>query len=122
MAQTTRQFGAEQEQETCDYLTKQGLQLLTQNYNCKMGEIDLIMQDKDVYVFVEVRFRSRKDYGGGTASVDKHKQKKLIRTATYYLQQNNLLDKVPCRFDVVSVSDDKNSRFQWIKDAFWVQY
>ncbi len=119
---TTRQFGAEQEQLVCDYLTKQGLQLLTQNYNCKMGEIDLIMLDSDVYVFVEVRFRSSNDYGGGTASVDKHKQKKLIRTATYYLQQQALLDKVPCRFDVVSVTDDKKTKFQWIKDAFWVQY
>lgn len=122
MAQSTREFGAEQEQLVCDYLTKQGLQLLTQNYNCKMGEIDLIMLDGDFYVFVEVRFRSRADFGGGSASVDKHKQKKLIRTATYYLQQNQLLDKVPCRFDVVSVTDDKKTKFQWIKDAFWVQY
>lgn len=118
----TRIFGSEQELMARDYLKSQGLKHVQSNYQCKMGELDLIMLDGDFYVFVEVRFRSNRNYGGGVASVDKYKQKKLIRTATYYLQQNELLDKVPARFDVVGINTNKNGSFEWIKDAFWIKY
>jgi len=119
MQQSTRQFGYEQEQQARNYLLQQGLESVTENYQCKMGELDLIMRDKDIYVFVEVRYRQRNDFGGGLASVDTYKQKKIINAAKYYLQQEKLYDKVPCRFDVVAIKD---SRIEWIKDAFWVQY
>lgn len=119
MAISTRQFGKEQEQQARNYLIEQGLEPIVANYQCKMGEIDLILLDKDVYVFVEVRYRNRNDFGGGLASVDKYKQRKIVNTATYYLQQEKLYDKVPCRFDVVAIKD---STIEWIKDAFWVKY
>lgn len=121
---STLEFGHKKEEQAEKYLASHGMRLKEKNYRCKMGEIDLIMYDKDnTLVFVEVRYRNRDDYGGGLESVDNRKQKKLIRTATYYLQQKNLLDKIPCRFDVVAISDIMSeTTFEWIKDAFWVKY
>ncbi len=85
------------------------LKLLEQNVNFRVGEIDLIMQDQQTLVFVEVRRRKHHKYGGALASITASKQKKLTRAALLYLQQKKLMDKVPCRFDLVAVSDHNGS-------------
>lgn len=105
-----------------DYLHQQGLDFITANYKCKSGEIDLIMQDCDTLVFIEVKYRKACNYGNGVDTVTKAKQRKIIRTASYYLITNNLFDKVPCRFDVIAFSGNANSEIQWIKDAFWTKW
>ena len=74
-----RQFGKQLESEACDFLLQQGLTLITKNYNCKMGEIDLIMRDRDDYlVFVEVRYRKSSKYGNGAESISRFKRCKII--------------------------------------------
>lgn len=108
--------GAQAERWAADFLQKQGLTLITQNYRSRYGEIDVIMQDGDTLIFVEVRQRSRTDFGGAAASIDQHKQQKLIRTAQYYLTQ--LARIPPCRFDVVLMDDAKGRNAQWLKNAF----
>jgi putative endonuclease len=108
--------GKEAERWACEFLQRQGLKLVTQNFRSRLGEIDLIMQDGDALVFVEVRQRSHSDFGGAAASVDSHKQKRLIRAAQYYLAKLHRLP--PCRFDVVLMDDDHGSHVQWIKNAF----
>ena len=55
------------EYEAKNYLISQGLLLLEKNYACKLGEIDLIMEDKGCIVFVEVRFRKSNAFGGAAA-------------------------------------------------------
>lgn len=124
MRQSNQSFlGQLAEKAAADYLQKQGLKLLSANYSCKMGEIDLIMQEGEIYVFVEVRYREGDDYGSSLESVTRGKQNKIIRTAKFYLLENNLYDKTICRFDVVSSKPDaKDSEILWIKDAFWVKY
>lgn len=77
------------------------------------------MEDKETLVFVEVRFRKQNDYGGALESVTRSKQRKIIRTAQYYLQTERKED-CPCRFDVIAIEPEQ--KFQWIKDAFWVKY
>lgn len=115
----TRQWGQTQENLACEYLQQQGLRLVLRNFSCKLGEIDLIMRDKDMLVFVEVRFRKNNNFGGGIASITYHKQKKLIRTAQLYLTQQKLTNHVPCRFDVVSLSADPDGdNIHWIPNAF----
>jgi putative endonuclease len=119
MKQNTRQFGQEQEQKACDYLEQQDLKVIEKNYQCKVGEIDLIMRDKDnILVFVEVRFRKQNSYGGGLESVTRSKQRRIIRTAQYYLLTKK--EDCPCRFDVIAIEPEQ--KFHWIKDAFWVKY
>ena len=99
-----------------NYLTNQGLKFIGKNYRAKTGEIDLIMLDGDNYVFIEVRFRDKQSHGGGLESVTRSKQLKIVRTAQIYLQEKQLLDKVPCRFDVIAL--DGESQIEWVKAAF----
>lgn len=103
------------EKQACDFLKTKGLRLITKNYRCLYGEIDLIMQENDTLVFIEVRLRSHMDYGTALESIDSRKQQKLLKSATHYLQKHHLIDKIDCRFDVVGFS---NSTIDWIKDAF----
>lgn len=113
--------GTRAEHEAEAYLLKQGLTLKQRNYQCKLGEIDLIMLHGQVYVFVEVRYRKQLRYGSPAETVDYFKQTKLRRTAQYFLQSKGLVDKVPCRFDVVSVagrSEASEPAIDWIENAF----
>ena len=110
-----KQLGQAMEQKACDLLLAKGLYLITKNYYCPFGEIDLIMQDGNEIVFIEVRFRTHSDYGNAIESINYTKQQKLLKSATHYLQKNGLIDNIDCRFDVIGFS---NSKIEWIKDAF----
>lgn len=114
----THSIGQEAEQYACAYLEKKGLKLLARNYHCVYGEIDLVMRDKNVVVFVEVRKRSHADFATAIESVTLTKQRKLIKTATHYLQAQRWFEKVPCRFDIVGIFQDQT---EWIKDAFSIE-
>jgi putative endonuclease len=122
MQTLSQKIGKVAEQLVCDYLKQHGLKFITANYQCKCGEIDLIMRDAEVLVFVEVRHRKFSDYGDGVVSVIQNKQRKIIKAATYYLLENNLYDKVLCRFDIVATSNEVDQKVQWIKDAFWKKW
>jgi putative endonuclease len=100
------------------FLHNKGLVTQEKNFRCKLGEIDLIMRDKDVLVFIEVRLRSNPFFTNAAESVDKQKQRKVMNTASYYLQQHKLMDKIACRFDVIAVQHNAIQDSNWIKDAF----
>lgn len=109
--------GNEAEKLACGYLEQKGLHTLERNYRCKMGEIDIIMQDQDTLVFVEVRYRKQNAFGSAAESVTPSKQKKLIRAAYHYLgfhQRHNSL----CRFDVLAITGTANEQIEWIPNAF----
>jgi len=108
--------GAEAEQFAAQYLQQQGLKLVVQNYRCRFGEIDLIMQDGTSLVFIEVRLRRNADFGGPSESIDIRKQQRLIRTAQQYLA--GLAHTPPCRFDAVLLNDVNSQNIQWVKNAF----
>ena len=114
--------GALAEARAETFLLQQGLVKRAKNYRCKLGEIDLIMQQGTAHdttlVFVEVRLRSHTGFANAAESVTYRKQQKIIKTAQYYLQQHQLTDKANCRFDVIAFSD--NDTPEWIKDAFSV--
>ncbi len=112
----SRSKGAEAEKKALEYLISNGLSLLEKNYRSHFGEIDLIVKDKSELVFVEVRQRASQDFGGAIESVNKTKQKKLIKTAEQYLVSHQKYDKMACRFDVVCF--DTLDNIDWIKNAF----
>lgn len=115
---STAELGASAEESACRYLLDQGHQLLARNYRCRYGEIDLIMGDGSTIVFVEVRMRSRTDYGSGAESVDARKQGRLLRSAEHYLKRHGT-PLASCRFDVVSIHRaGKEDRLKWIRNAF----
>ncbi len=114
-----RKIGKQFEQQACRYLLKQGLKLKEKNANFRVGEIDLIMQDGEYLVFIEVRFRGEKAFGGAAASVDRRKQQKLIKAAQLYLLKHFANQPPPCRFDVVAIQDSpQGPSINWIKNAF----
>jgi putative endonuclease len=115
--------GEDAEAACSRYLKSQGLKLLSTNFSCRLGEIDIIMLDKNMLVFVEVRFRKNNNFGDGLESITAAKQRKLRRTAELYLQQNSQYENA--RFDVVSMSKSTQTRpgrqqytFDWISNAF----
>lgn len=100
-------------------LQRNGLRMRAANVRFRFGEIDLVMDDGEVLVFVEVRYRSGGGFGGGAASVDARKRMRLARAASAYLASLPKLSHRPCRFDVVSVSGTEPApRFDWIRNAF----
>ncbi|MCK5810203.1 MAG: YraN family protein [Cocleimonas sp.] len=107
--------GIDTEQLACDYLQSKGLQLLQRNFFSRYGEIDLIMRDKKTTVFIEVRYRKNRHYGGAAASVTPAKQQRIIKTALSYQQQNIMPDGM--RFDVVAV-EGTAPKIEWIQNAF----
>jgi putative endonuclease len=110
--------GAQIEQHVSAYLKRQGLVLRQQNYHCRFGEIDLVMEEGDIIVFVEVRFRANASYGTALESITRTKQQKIIKTASHYLQQHQLSSR-PCRFDAVGVTETaKQLDIHWIQHAF----
>ena len=111
----SQKMGDFYEQKALKQLEAQGLTCLEKNFCCKLGEIDLIMQQQQTIVFVEVRYRKQNKFGSALESVTPSKQAKLIRTANLYLTQHQLHNKAACRFDVVTFD---NEQFNWIKNAF----
>lgn len=102
------------EQRALAHLREQGLRLITRNYRCKGGEIDLIMETRrGETVFVEVRVRNHGSFGGAAESVNQRKQQRLIVAAQHYLCRLPALP--PCRFDVVAIDGD---HMTWLSDAF----
>jgi putative endonuclease len=96
------------------FLLAQGLRLRTRNYACRMGEIDLVLQDGDMLVFVEVRQRRSHTYGGAAESITARKRARLVAAARHFLGRERQMP--PCRFDAVLV--DGASRVTWVRDAF----
>lgn len=114
-----QQKGQQAEEQACCYLQHHGLIMVERNYRCRYGEIDLIMQEAHEIIFVEVRSRSRIDYGNAVESIITAKKRKLIKSALHYLQQKNWLYKKNSRFDVVAIHPICGKmQMEWIKDAF----
>ena len=118
-----RARGARVEAAACAGLERAGLRLQAANVGYRGGELDLVMlepgRDGGTLVFVEVRYRAATSFGGGFASVDHGKRRKLVRAAQLYLASHPALASMPCRFDVVDASGDPDMpQIRWLKDAF----
>ncbi len=107
--------GMAAEKIAATFLTQQGLKLVTSNFHCRYGEIDLIMQEGSTLVFVEVRLRTNPTFGNAATSITPKKQQKLIHTAQFYLQQHVL--NLPCRFDAVLLSKADMTQIEWLRNA-----
>lgn len=111
-----RQRGDAAEDQALAHLLDAGMTLVERNYQCRRGEIDLIMRTTDGIVLVEVRQRSRNDFGSAAESVTIHKQRRLLAAARHWLSQHPEHANQPLRFDVVGI--DGAGRLDWITDAF----
>jgi putative endonuclease len=102
------------------HLLANGLKPLIRNYRCKMGELDLVMMERQTLVLVEVRCRSSNDYGGAAASVDWKKQHRLVLAAEHLRMKRAELRRYAARFDVVAITigNQPKAKVDWIKNAF----
>lgn len=111
--------GAAAERAAASWLRSKGVSIVERNFSCRRGEIDLIGWDGEHLIFVEVRYRSRRDYGSPEETVDRRKQGRIIAAAQWYLIQHPEYEQQPCRFDVlVNDHQDRSGDFRWIQDAF----
>ena len=108
--------GGDAEDRALRHLERRGLRVLARNWRCRLGELDLVMQDADAVVVVEVRARTRSDFGSALESVDVHKQARLVRATRLFLAARAELQECALRFDIVTV--DGAGRIQWLRDAF----
>ena len=108
--------GTTGEEAAKGFLLKQGLRWIASNYSCRMGEIDLIMQEGEYLVFVEVRQRSSMAFGGALASITPAKQRKIIKAAQHFQLTQKQLSNNPCRIDVLTLQGTPPN-IDWIKNA-----
>ena len=109
--------GREAEAQAARHLERQGLKVLTRNYRCRGGEIDLICREGKTLVFAEVRLRRRGDFGGAGASITARKQQRIILAAQHYLATKNAAT-CDCRFDCLLLNRLDERCIEWIRDAF----
>lgn len=112
------QAGKQAEQQALTYLQQQGLILLERNFRCKVGELDLIMQQDVVVAFIEVKYRHTAEYGGALMSLSARQQQRIIKAASYYLMR--YAPHAQARFDVIAIDGD--SDLQWLPNAFTTDF
>lgn len=106
--------GARAEDLCAGLLRAAGLRIVERNWRCRLGEIDLIAEERGLLVFAEVRMRTGPGFGGAGESVTAAKRARLIAAARLYLMR---CPETLCRFDVFLV-DGRSAQVQWIRDAF----
>lgn len=111
-------LGKEGERIAESFLNRKGYRTVERNYRCPVGELDLIVLDRRVIVFVEVKTRSGFGFGAPIESVHPRKQRKMIQAALYFLSQHRLHHR-EARFDVVGISWASGSpAVEHIRNAF----
>jgi putative endonuclease len=106
--------GARAEALASDFLIRNGLVPVARNYRTRHGEIDLIMRERSVLVFIEVRLRTHRTFGGAAASITTAKRERLIAAASAYL--STLPREPACRFDALLFDSLEPVRMTWVRD------
>jgi putative endonuclease len=107
-------LGTRGEELTQRFLQQKGYQILTCNYRCRWGEIDIVARDADELVFVEVRARRSADYGTPEESLTEAKLRRLLAASQHYLQQHEK-DGINWRIDLVCVRLQRDYRLQSVE-------
>ncbi len=84
------------------YLIQKGYRIISRNFSCRQGELDIIAEYNEYLVFIEVKTRSNFLYGKPVEAVDKYKRQHMYRVAKYYLHIHGWENRF-VRFDVIEV-------------------
>ena len=113
-------IGSEAERFARTFLEQQGLTFVMQNYRCRTGEIDLVMQDGEELVFVEVKYRSKSQHGSAIEFFHASKKRKFESAVMYYMQEKGFNPSiVPHRIDLVGIggSGQQQQDINWLKSV-----
>ena len=119
MTEARLALGAWGEDQAVEYLRQQGIKIIERNFRTLVGEIDIIARHKSVLLFVEVKTRRSNAFGTPQEAVGPRKQRQIIRTAQWYLQNHKNIKLQP-RFDVVAIlcQSDGTALITHLPDAF----
>jgi len=99
----TRAWGDSQESIAHAYLLDRGFEPFCRNFRFgRSGEIDLVMRDGDVWVFVEVKARRTHQFGPPEDAITPHKRNQLKLIARGFFHTHDI-DSYDARFDVIAV-------------------
>lgn len=114
----TKPFGRYGEQLAVNHLQATGYEIITTNWRCSLGEIDIIAQKENILVFVEVRSRHADNTEASFESVNTRKQSKLASLVNEYIDLHKLDDKI-WRIDVIGVAIPRSGKaiIEHIEDA-----
>lgn len=116
---TTRDTGQIFEAAARAHLERAGLVTVTANAGYRVGELDLVMRDGEILVFVEVRYRRDARFGGGSVSVTPAKRRRIALAASTWLATYPREAQRSCRFDVVAITGGADApQLDWIRNAF----
>ena len=117
---STQLVGQAAEALAADLVRAEGLEVIARNFRCRAGELDLVCCDGDLLVVIEVRRRTRVDFGGAAGSVGAAKQRRIRRATLYFLAGEPRWRHHRLRFDVIAVSGSAASApvVDWLRDAF----
>lgn len=110
-----RKLGSQKEILACTFLENNGMTIIRTNYLTKSGEIDIIAKEKDILVFVEVKYRKDTKFGYPEEAVNPKKQRTIRNVANYYMVTEHLSLESPVRFDVVAILGNE---IKHIRNAF----
>ena len=118
---TSKIIGAWGEALAAEHLKKKRYKLVACGYQCRFGEIDLIVKNRKYLVFVEVKLRKSDKFASGREFVDYNKQDRLRATAAMYLSMHPT--KLQPRFDVIEIyapqgTMTQNPELTHLEDAF----
>jgi len=112
------EFGMVGEERACQWARERGWDILGRNYRTRRGEVDVIAKDGACYVFLEVKTRRSRTFGGGAEAVDFRKRQRVTTAAAQWLAQNRLLE-APIRFDVLAWQVEGSAwQAEWIPNAW----
>ena len=116
-----RLLGQWGEEQVAEKLRRDGWTVVARNFRCRMGELDLVAENKTFLVFVEVKLRKDDRFGSACEAVTLSKQRKLRAAAQYYLM--NHPTRLQPRFDVAEVYAPQGVRTKsptiyYIENAF----
>ena len=111
-------LGVRAEALAATFLQEQGYQILRQNFRARRGEIDLVAMEDQTLCFVEVRYRRLGGFGHPSDTIDRLKQRRIVRTAGVFLTTAWTGPMCACRFDVVTILGNPTSEIVLLRNAF----
>ena len=115
--------GRQGEVLACQYLARHGYRVLVKNYRTKLGEVDIIAEERGTLVFVEVKSRRGHQCGHPFEAVTPAKCRQISKVALEYLAETGR-EGHPARFDVVAISfaGEAAPVIELVKNAFELSY
>lgn len=107
--------GQQEENKAALFLEQQGLKVLTKNFRCKQGEIDIIALSHSGLHFIEVKARKNANFGHPSEFITQTKQSRIHTCSLYYLKQHPKITDYQIQFDAIIILGND---IEWLQNVF----